>query len=203
MKQLVAKTLCLGAVIGMVSSAQAITYTFNATQTSILPTVGTSAWTIVLDTADNVLWKINSITAAPGQTPGNVNAITFTFYDDTFTGNTIFGVANPGAPGTFGNVNGGSPAWTYDDSPGVTFVADTSSNILSANNIFTGQFSLASANAQSFVVSLQGNPHQWQGKQALIPIPNATATLTPELPGSALLGVALLPLGLMLRKRMA
>jgi hypothetical protein len=205
MKQIVAKTLCLGALLGMVSSAQAITFTINAPQTSVLPAGGTSAWKVVLDTTDFISWTVTSITDAlvPGQTPGNVNSITFTFFDgDGFTGSVLNGLAGgTGGVTTIGGTVASTAAnpWQYDVSPS-GFTATGLQTPLQSQNAggtlpqFSGQFTLNGA-AKSMVISLQGQPQQWQGTLA--------TTVTPELPGSALLSVALLPLGLVIRKRMA
>jgi hypothetical protein len=204
MKQIVATTLCLGALLGMGSSAQAITFTFNAGQTSILPVGGTSAWRVSMTSTDFISWTVNSITAvAPGQVPGNVNSITFTFFDgENFTGSVLNGIA--GGSGGTGTVGVGNPVvspWTYDVNPagfsalgGQTPLQPGVANAAQ----FSGAFTLAGGPAKSMIISLQGQPQQWQGQ-----LGSFATDVTPELPGSALLSVALLPLGLVLRKRMA
>ena len=194
MKNMIATTLCLGAMLGMVSSAQAITYDFNVLQTSIIPAGGTgiTGWNVKMNSVDNITWNVTSVSALGGiATPTNAQTIQFSFFDGLgITGNLINGTA-----GGTGSV--AASAWAYDNNPGVRYDAAGGATVLAANgsNSFSGGFTLANGSAKSLLVNIQGQTGQWQG--IVSPL-----GLTPEMPGSALLLVALLPLGLVVRKHM-
>jgi uncharacterized protein YceK len=207
MKNIVAKTLCLGALLLPVSSAHAVlNFNFNVIQSSFLPDggQGTTGWNVIMRSTDalDTVWVVDSITAMGGTFKPLEDATTINF---TFTtGLNGSGSIVQGTPGGTGGVNNpGFNNWDYQPGTGLTgikFDTGLSNTVLSANagptDTFKAGFTLANGNAKSLLVNIQGPTGQWQGLVSPLGV-------TPELPGSALLSVALLPLGLVLRKRMA
>jgi hypothetical protein len=201
MKQIFAKTLCVAALLTAVTAAQAAVYNFNVLRTSPPGSgLGTQGWNVQLSTADNISWNIDGIQSlvGPNAAIANASTIEFTFFDGM---NNIIGVV--GGSGATSPVQivppvGGS--WGAPDSFGKFTTGDPTLFLRpsgSFSTMFTGDFQLDpfADPASYFTVGIQGpGGNQWSTRGPI--------NLTPEMPGGVLLLAALIPVGLIARKRL-
>lgn len=195
MKQILAKTLCVAALLTAVSAAQAAlySYNFNALRTA----GGTTGWNVQLETDDWITWNVIGIQSLAGADAATANAdtIAFSFFDDIpiNTANQVLMVSGTGGTNIGPNpLQGGD--WVQDpfkfNTPlGARQLQPSGPN----SSIFTGSFTLDnSLQAKYLQMRIQGPVEQWNTQLIAV---------TPEMPGGVLLLAALIPVGFIARKR--
>jgi hypothetical protein len=196
MKQLLAKTLCVAGLLTAVSAAHAGAYNLNVTRTSGLGAANTG-WSVSLYTSDNITWDVLGIQSLAGanMAAADANVVSIAFLDDM--GNQIDWVSslNPATSPVVGPLGG---PWLTNLSNSRFESPDSTKNLKpsgATSTLFKGQFTLdPSLNASTFVVNVQGSLAQWSTSA---PVP-----ITPEMPAGVLLLAALVPVGLIARRRM-
>lgn len=188
MKKLFALLVCLAGLLVTVSSAHAEVFSFNATKQSNGNPPALGMWDVLIQRAGNsgatATWSIN-IKATTGALPnGDVSQISFGLFDGFDNDITFTPVLGQTAPGGI---------WSNDS---FGFSTTSAGLVLrkTGTNAFSGSFTTASNVAVAKVTTLlQNRRQQWYGETA--------QSLAPEMPGAALLLPALLPVGLVLRKK--
>lgn len=194
MKQILARTLCVAALLSAVSAAQAALYNFNVLRTA----GGTTGWNVQLESTDLINWNVLGIQSLAGSDMATAPAdtINFSFFDgsDVTVSNQILMVSGAGGTNIGPNpLLGGD--WEMDpfkfNTPlGARQLQPSGPN----SNIFTGSFTLESGDARYLQMRIQGPVEQWNSD--IVP-------LVPEMPGNVLLLAALVPVGFIARKRFA
>lgn len=212
MKKNMLTALCGLGLMAVVAPAHAYTYNFNSLITN-KPGAGPEGWNVIMNSTDNQNWTI-SVTALGGAStpldPANNIQIFFSKNADLAPGGNVnvtsgTGSTNAGGAGNLGGAWGriggnfsalaaptqtdllvatGQSAVVYGTAPAGTYTSNT----------FTGSFGLANNLAKGFRVSVSGVDGFLYS--------SVVQTVAPEMPGAALLLVALLPLGFAVRKHM-
>lgn len=191
----------LAAAVGlllMAASAQAAHLEFAANaQNTVPPSNG--KWNVTMDSADLINWTV-SITGDSVSFPNaDVQQITLTFFDASFNSINVLsgdgGVVSPtytdwGATvGT--NIKFDKPAgtanWLLSSNPGGAPPAGNT-----GGSVFNGFLTLdSSIKVGSVTVNMQDSGRQWNGNAPVTPEGSALAALLP----------ALLPIGMVIRRR--
>ncbi len=195
MKQILARTLCVAALLSAVSAAQAALYNFNVLRTA----GGTTGWNVQLESTDFITWNVLGIQSLGGADAATVPAdtINFSFFDgpDVMLDNQVLMVSGSGGTNVGPNpLLGGD--WDMDPFKFNTPLGSRQLQPTGPNsNVFTGSFTLDnSLQAKYLQMRIQGPVEQWNSD--IIPV-------VPEMPGGVLLLAALVPVGFIARKRFA
>jgi len=187
MKRILASLVCLAGLLLSASSAHAITLQLDAlAQPNTIPQ-SLGSYHVTLNSADFQTWTVNIVANSGANTPNSaVHQITLNFFDPAFNSQVVNSAS--GATGA---------AWSTSFLPaqGVGFTAPgPGPQWLQADgsNQFNGTMTLASPlTVGSITVNLQDTGRQWNGNVAITPEAGAVAQFLP----------ALLPVGLVLRRR--
>lgn len=214
----------LAATIGILSLAATAHAGSTSFQLNPKNDITQGKWNVTLNTLDNVNWTIvvtGDLTSLPN---ADTRTMTLTFWDSN--GSIVDGLYGSAFGGVNGVVDGSGKYvasgtnWTGYDNSSITFdrtvagygPSSSASNWLlvpaafgnadpqgnSGGYYFTGNFSLSSSNAKTVSMNLEDTTRQWFTAG---PAPGGRVPLVPEASSMALLLPALLPLGVVLRRR--
>lgn len=212
MKKNILTALCGIGLLMVVAPAHAYTYNFNATLSNagLIPgNPGPQGWNVIMTSADNQNWNVTIQALGGANTPLDpANNIQFFFlrtggttlvtgFDPTAGSTTAGGAGNVAAVwsrngANFNPTNATTGLLVATGQNPADFGLGPSGSYTS--NVFTGSFATNNPFAQRFGVTVSGI-----GGYTYT---SSLQSVAPEMPGAALLLVALLPLGFAVRKHM-